>query len=270
MKIGIVGWGAVGSAVGNGFSMLGHTVLRHDPKFNTDIKDVLDTEIVFICVPTPSGPKGECDLSIVFDTIDSLKEESYYGVIALKSTSVPGTTESIIDKYNDNDICFVPEFLKERSALEDFVSNHDVLAVGCHSDRSWHRVCEAHSWLPKNKVRMTPTEAEILKYYSNTFNALRVVFANVMYEVSEKLDSDYDKILSAFLLRGTSSPDYLDVGPDLRGYGGMCLPKDTKAMADLCKNLNLPFKLFETIDQDNSKVKSTVFNGMRENNGNNN
>ena len=263
MKIGIIGWGAVGSAVGEGFKMLGHIVKPHDPKLNTIINDVLDTELVFVCVPTPSGEDGECDLSIVYQTIDSLKQLKYSGVIALKSTSVPGTTQSIIDKYNDNDICFVPEFLRERSALEDFVRNHDVLAVGCHSDRAWHRVCEAHSWLPKNTVRMSPTEAEILKYYSNTFNALRVVFANVMYEVSEKLNCDYNKILETFLMRKTSSPDYLSCGPEVRGYGGMCLPKDTKAMADLCKKLDLPFDLFATMDHDNNQVKKTVFPGMR-------
>ena len=263
MKIGIIGWGAVGSAVGKGFKMLGHKVSKHDPKYNTEIEDVLDTEIVFICVPTPSGENGECDLSIVHATIDLLKEKNYLGVIALKSTSVPGTTQSIIDKYQDQDICFVPEFLRERAALEDFVRNHDVLAVGCHTDRAWHKVCEAHGWLPKNSVRMTPTEAEILKYYSNTFNALRVTFANVMYEVCDKLNSNYDKVLETFLLRKTASPDYMDCGPELRGYGGMCLPKDTKAMADLLNRLNLPFDLFQTIDSDNNKVKKTVFNGMR-------
>jgi UDPglucose 6-dehydrogenase len=263
MKIGIIGWGVVGSAVGEGFKMLGHDVSAHDPKFNTTINAVLDTEIVFVCVPTPSTLTGECDLSVVHSTIEGLKTNNYQGVIALKSTSVPSTTESIIKKYNDNDICFVPEFLRERSALEDFVRNHEVLAVGCHTDRAWHRVCEAHSWLPKHTVRMTPTEAEILKYYSNTFNAMRVVFANVMYEISEKLNSDYDKILSTFLLRKTASPDYLSCGPDIRGYGGMCLPKDTKAMADLCKQLDLPFNLFDTIDHDNSQVKKTVFPNMR-------
>ncbi len=263
MKIGIIGWGAVGSAIGEGFKMLGHKVIRHDPKFNTSIDDVLETELVFVCVPTPAGETGECDLSIVHETIDSLKHRNYKGVIALKSTSVPGTTQSIIEKYNDKDICFVPEFLRERSALEDFVRNHDVLAVGCYTDRAWHKVCEAHLWLPKNSIRMTPTEAEILKYYSNTFNALRVVFANVMYEICDKLNSDYDKVLNTFLLRKTSSPDYLSCGPDVRGYGGMCLPKDTKAMADLCKKLELPFELFDTIDHDNSLVKRTVFNGMR-------
>ncbi len=263
MKIGIIGWGAVGGAVGEGFKMLGHDVSSHDPKFNTTIDEVLNTEIVFICVPTPEGENGECDLTIVHSTIDSLKSKDYQGVIALKSTSVPGTTQSIIDRYRDNDICFVPEFLRERSALEDFVRNHDLLAVGCHTDRAWHKVCEAHSWLPKNAVRMNPTEAEILKYYSNTFNALRVTFANVMYEVCDKLNSDYDKVLKTFLLRKTASPDYLNCGSDMRGYGGMCLPKDTKAMADLCKKLDLPFKLFETVDHDNSKVKTTVFQGMR-------
>tara|TARA_B100000902_G_C27292995_1_gene908308 strand:- start:25 stop:819 length:795 start_codon:yes stop_codon:yes gene_type:complete len=264
MKIGVIGWGVVGSAIGEGFIMLNHDVSKHDPKFNTKIEDVIDTEIVFICVPTPSGKDGECDLSIVNDTIATLKTKKYKGVIALKSTSVPGTTQKIINKYKDNNICFVPEFLRERAALEDFVRNHDVLAVGCHTDRAWHKVCEAHGWLPKNTVRMTPTEAEILKYYSNTFNSLRVTFANVMYEICDKLDSNYDKILETFLLRNTASSDYMDCGPEMRGYGGMCLPKDTKAMADLVKKLKLPFDLFDTIDKDNSKVKKTVFNGMRE------
>jgi UDPglucose 6-dehydrogenase len=263
MKIGVIGWGVVGSACGEGFRMLDHDVIAHDPKFNTSIDQIIDTELVFICVPTPEGPNGECDLSIVKNTINELKSKKYTGVIALKSTSVPGTTQSIIDQYNDYDICFVPEFLRERSALEDFVRNHDILAVGCHTDRAWHKVSEAHGWIPKNKIRMTPTEAEILKYYSNTFNAVRVTFANVMYEICEKMNSDYSKILETFLLRGTSSPDYLKCGPDLRGYGGICLPKDTKAMADLCRKLNLPFELFDAVDNDNEKVKTTVFPGMR-------
>lgn len=263
MKIGIAGWGIVGSACGEGFRMLGHDVTPHDPKLNTKLECLLDTEIVFVCVPTPEGSNGECDLSIVHSTIQGLKDKNYRGVIALKSTSVPGTTQALIDQYQDKDICFVPEFLRERSALEDFVRNHDLLAVGAASERAWHRVSEAHGWLPKHCVKMTPTEAEILKYYSNTFNALRVTFANVMYEVCEKLNSDYNTVLTTFLLRGTASPNYLSCGPDIRGYGGMCLPKDTKAMADLCKKLDLPFELFSTIDHDNEQVKRTVFPGMR-------
>jgi UDPglucose 6-dehydrogenase len=265
MKIGIIGWGAVGSAVGEGFKMLGHEISKHDTKFNTSIIDVIESEILYICVPTPEGADGECDLSIVYNTIKELKKLKYSGVIALKSTSIPGTTQSIINEFNDVDICFVPEFLKERSALEDFVKNHELLAVGCVSDKAWNKVCESHAWLPKKIVRMKPTEAEILKYFSNTFNSLRVVFANVMYEISEKFDCDYDKILDAYLSRKVSTPHYLSCGPEIRGYGGMCLPKDTKAMVALCKNLNLPFNLFSAIDHDNMQFKTTVFNGMRKN-----
>lgn len=265
MKIGIIGWGVVGSAIGEGFKMLGHVVVRHDPKFGTLIDDVIDTEIVYVCVPTPEGKNGECDLTVVYETISNLKKLNYAGVIALKSTAIPGTTQKIIDKYNDKDICFVPEFLRERLALEDFVKNHEVLAVGCISDRAWYKVCESHLWIPKNTVRLKPTEAEILKYFSNIFNALKVTFANVMYEISDKYDCDYDKILETYLLRKVSNSDYLNCGPNLRGYGGMCLPKDTKAMAELCKYLDLPFELFNAIDHDNNKFKTTVFQGMRKN-----
>ena len=83
MKIGVAGWGVVGSACGEGFRMLGHKVKIHDPKLKTSLNDLLDTEIVFVCVPTPEGADGECDLTIVHDTIRGLKDLDYYGVIAL-------------------------------------------------------------------------------------------------------------------------------------------------------------------------------------------
>jgi UDPglucose 6-dehydrogenase len=263
MKIGIIGCGIIGGAIGKGFNMLGHDITYHDIKFNTTIDIVLNTEIIYVCVPTPSTLDGDCDLSIVYQTISDLKSKKYSGIIALKSTSTPGTTESIIKKYNDRDICFVPEFLRERCAFQDFISNHSILAIGCHTDRAWESVCKSHAWLPKNIIRMTPTEAEILKYYSNTFNALRVVFANIMFEICSKLNSDYSKILSTFLLKKTASSDYLKCSQDMRGYGGMCLPKDVKAMANLCKKLGLPFNLLDTINNDNNKIKKTVFDGMR-------
>ena len=124
-------------------------------------------------------------------------------------------------------------------------------------------VVASHGFFPKNKVMLTPTEAEILKYYSNVFNATRIVFANAMYEICQALDADYDKIKDTYLIRKTASPDYLDCNEKIRGYGGMCLPKDTKALDSLIKKLNLNLKLFEAVDQDNTKFKRTVFPGMR-------
>ena len=136
MRVGVIGWGIVGSACGEGFRILGHSVTHYDPKFNTTVDDVLNTD---------------------------------NGVIAIKSTLTPGTTQALIEQYNDPNICYVPEFLKEANALADFVINHDVLAVGCQTDRSWNTVVEANGWIPKSKVRMLPSEAEILKYYSNHY-----------------------------------------------------------------------------------------------------
>jgi len=262
MKIGVIGVGAVGSACKKGFELLSHEVKVHDPKFNTKIEDVIDTEIVYICVPTPEAEDGSCDLSIVKSSIKELEKLAYAGVVALKSTSVPGTTEELISETNLR-MCFVPEFLRERSALEDFVVNHELLAVGCHSKEDFDVVVASHGFFPKNTVMLTPTEAEILKYYSNVFNATRIVFANAMYEICQQLGADYNKVKDTYLIRGTASPDYLDCNEKMRGYGGMCLPKDTKALDSLIKKLGLDLKLFEAVDQDNKKFKRTVFPGMR-------
>ena len=262
MKIGVIGVGAVGSACKKGFELLGHEIKVHDPRLNTVINDVVDTDIVYVCVPTPEADDGSCDLSIVRKTIHDLENLAYAGVVALKSTSVPGTTEQLISETNLR-LCFVPEFLRERSAVEDFVVNHDLLAVGCHHEDIFRVVVDSHGFFPKNTVMLNPTEAEILKYYSNVFNATRIVFANAMYEICQKLDADYDKVKDAYLIRRTASPDYLDCNEKIRGYGGMCLPKDTKAIDSLIKKLGLELRLFEAVDQDNKKFKRTVFPGMR-------
>jgi UDPglucose 6-dehydrogenase len=261
MKIGIIGLGVVGSACQKGFEILGHEVYHSDPKFGTSIEDVLESEIVFVCVPTWAASDGSCDISLIRNTVEALTNHSYTGVIAIKSTVLPGTTQNLIKTYNNDRICFVPEFLHEVSAVEDFVSNHDLLAVGCVSDYCYNTVLKACGWFPKKHVQLDPTEAEILKYYANTFNALRVVFANVFYEICNKFNVDYNQILQAFLMR--SSHTYLECNQNLRGYGGQCLPKDVNAMREFCKQLNFDFDLFECIDHDNSLVKTTIPSGMR-------
>jgi UDPglucose 6-dehydrogenase len=85
-----------------------------------------------------------------------------------------------------------------------------------------------------------------------------------MYEICEKLNCDYTTIKNSYIKTGKAVDMYLDVSDGLRGYGGMCLPKDTKALARLMEKLDLDLSLISSIDQDNSKFKRTVFNGMRE------
>ena len=132
MRIGVVGIGVVGGACKFGFELLGHHVDVHDIVLNTKLEDVLDTEAVYICVPTPRDQDGSCDVSIVEQVINDLQALNYQGVIAIKSTVVPGTTERLRQETGLN-ICFVPEFLRERCAITDFTENHDVCTLSTQS-----------------------------------------------------------------------------------------------------------------------------------------
>lgn len=261
--VGIVGLGVVGSACKFGFEKLGHKVLVHDIKNQSKLSDVISAEVIFICVPTPVGKDGMCNTSIVEEVIRDLVALNYRGTIAIKSTVTPGTTRRLRQEYKIQKICFVPEFLRERCSISDFVEHHDLLAVGCENDQIFDLIKEIHGTYPKKCIRMGISEAESLKYFSNIFNALRIIFANEFYEMCEKLDITYSEVKSAYIELGAVPDKYLDVNENFRGYGGVCLPKDVKAIATLIKNLGLEHHLIQTIDLENEKYKTTVFEGMR-------
>lgn len=263
MRIGIIGYGVVGKACADGYRYLGHKVAVHDLKLDTKIEDLLLTDILFICVPSPSKEDFSCDISNVESCINELKEINYKGVICIKSTVEPGSTLKLSKKYN-LDLCFVPEFLRERQALTDFIENHDLLAIGSTIKKQQDLIIKAHGHLPANIKLLNSTEAELLKYFSNSFNAMKVIFANNFYELSNLLGADYTKILDAYLERVLSTSDYLIANEKMRGYGGPCLPKDVRALIALTKKLKIPFDLFNAIDHDNQQIETTVFKGMRE------
>lgn len=288
MKIGIVGIGVVGGAVKYGMEKLGHEVLVHDIALETKLMDVLPTEVCFICVPTPENEDGSCDISIVEDVVCQLASWEYKGIIVIKSTVAPGTTEKLYEKYKDTyytgvphgelKLAFVPEFLRERCAISDFTENHDICVIGVMgaygmgsfglpgTDLS-HKVFETlkvvHGKYPQQFARMTPTEAELCKYFSNVFNAMRVTFANGFYDVCQKLGADYTKIKDAVVQRPTLIDMYLDCNENFRGFAGVCLPKDTAAFAKLAENLNIDAQIFRTIVEDNKLYNATVIEGMR-------
>jgi UDPglucose 6-dehydrogenase len=267
VRIGVCGLGVVGSAVSAGLARLGHEVVGHDIKLQTKLEDLTPCEVVFLCVPTPSREDGSCDTSIVEDTIKKLSG-FYRGIVAIKSTVEPGFTKAMQARYTAKgskiaEICFVPEFLRERSAFYDFTEGHDLLAVGTNSDRVFNTIVALHGKYPKTVVKLTPTEAELLKYYSNVYNAMRVTFANGFYDVCKKLDADYSKVKTAFVSRGTAKDMYLDCNENMRGFAGMCLPKETKAFAALSGKLGVPAKIFTTIIEDNELYKKTIIGDMR-------
>jgi len=264
MNIGIVGLGAIGSAIKLGFEKVGHNVIGYDIAMSETIfDDILETDIVYICVPTPQDADGSCDISIVESVADELHFSNYKVVIAIKSTVKPGTTQKLITKHKNWNICFVPEFLRERSPFIDFVENHTLLAIGTSQREVYNTVVSCHDYLPQNIVMMAPIDAEVLKYYQNIYNALRVIFANEMYEVCNTIGANYGDIYRAFKKRGTSTGQYLMVNDKWRGYGGVCLPKDTKAFAHLVDEIGLDLSIFRMIVDENKKFETTVPDGMR-------
>ena len=266
MKIGVIGIGIVGEANSYGFKKIGNKVFEHDIKLKTKVDDLKNCEVIFLCLPTPSKSNGDCDTSIIEKVIKDLNAIKFHnGIVCIRSTVTPGFTSRLIKKFQKMKICYSPEFLRERKAKYDFIKNHQLLAVGTNKKEIFNKVCKAHKSLPKNKVMLSPKEAELLKYFNNIFASLRVVFANIMFELTNKLNCNYDKVKDAYIKTGKALDIYLNVSKNLRGYGGPCLPKDTKALRNILKNNDLNFKLIQSIEDDNNKFKTTVFKGMRKN-----
>jgi UDPglucose 6-dehydrogenase len=268
MRIGVIGhMGVVGGAVRHGLERIGHTVIGYDLRAPaTKFNHVFDTEVMFLCLPTPARADGSCDTSRVVDKVIQLEKEAYPGLIVIKSTVTPGTTAELGHRHPTLRLAFCPEFLRERAAFVDFYENHDLCVIGVQgpgalADAALIR--DAHGSLPKAFAVMSTTEAELAKYFSNVFNALRIVFANEFYEVARELGADYQVIKAAMVKRATIPDVYLDCNENTRGFGGVCLPKDTAAFAHLVEQLGLDMRLFRTIVDENKRFAVTVPDGMR-------
>lgn len=255
MKIGIIGKGTVGKAVYEGLEYLGHNMCFYDPAYEgSRLADVLDAECVFLSVPTNQADNGDCDTSIVEDTIQQLSLHQYTGLVAIKSTVVPGTSQRLSATYPNLKICSVPEFLRAKTALADFVYNHDLLIIGSDREEDFDLIKKIHGHFPKTVACVSPTEAEVVKYFNNVHHAMSVTFANITYDVCKKLGADYKNVYDAITRRESINPHYLMANENMRGYGGHCLPKDTSAWNNLIKNLDLPYTLIQSVIDDNKKA----------------
>ena len=260
MKVGVIGVGVVGGACKFGFELLGHDVVAHDIRLNTKISDVLGCKVVFICVPTPSDADGACDVSIVSEVVRELQEHRYSGIVAIKSTVVPGTSDMLAEETGLN-VCFVPEFLRERCAVADFTEKHDVCIIGTTDPDTYETIKECHGHYPEKFVMLKPREAEFCKYFNNVYNATLIIFANSFYEVCKANGVDYTRVKNAVINREHIKGNYLECNDNFRGFGGMCLPKDVAAMAKLAQITDVSF--FDDLLEENAKYKTTVFKGMR-------
>ena len=249
MKIGIVGQGYVGTAVREVFSKHYKTNtfdLNGDCTCKTLHELVNVSDIIFVCVPTPMKKDGSCDTSIVEGVIKDINDFVSTNlksdvIVAIKSTVPPGTTNRLNKECKNISVIFNPEFLTEANFIDDFKNQNRIIVGG--ERPSTTKLRQVYSLVfPNVKIVKTGSiTAEMVKYFTNTFLATKVSFANEMKMICDRLNIDYDKVVEYSTYDERLGKSHWSVpGPDGKpGFGGSCFPKDINALIHLAGELEL-------------------------------
>ena len=253
-KIGVMGIGAVGLAIVGGLRLRNYEVVTYDKKYSyLGLPEDLKTcDFIFVCVPTPTREGGSQDLSAVNDVLSQLEKLSYSGIVILKSTILPGTTRTLQGVYKGLRLVCSPEFITESVALKDFL-NPDKVLVGCTKEslifgEKVKIFLEEFYWNLCPVTLVEPEVAEMAKYMINSYYALRVIYANQIYNLCHTIGVDYEEVRKCFELDKRVAPGHFEVfykGKTSRGYGGKCLPKDTEALIQFARDQRLRLGLLE-------------------------
>ena len=259
MKIGILGQGFVGNAVYQKLKK-GFDVKTYDIKgiihCNSNKPETLDNEIVFICLPTPMEMNGNCHTDIVENAIKDVVEFGTATTIVIKSTVPPGTCLKWSKQFNI-DIVFSPEFLTEANAVKDFENQTRIILGGPLTSNTKLKTVFSKVFPNASIIKTDSTNAEMVKYVTNTFLATKVSFANEMYQICGKLGIDYDKVIEYVCYDNRLGKSHWNVpGPDGDfGFGGHCFPKDLQALMSLAHDLNVSPRILTAVDCKNNDVR---------------
>jgi len=266
MQIGIVGQGYVGTAVKTVFEKHYETNtfdLNGDCTC-TDIEDlVAASDIIFVCVPTPMKKDGSCDTSIVESVVKDIDEtvqcftNKDHKIVAIKSTIPPGTTNRLNKECKNISVIFNPEFLTEANFIDDFKNQNRIIIGGERPSTTKLRQVYSLAF-PKAKIVKTGSiTAEMVKYFTNTFLATKVSFANEMYQICGRLGIDYDKVVEYSTYDERLGKSHWAVpGPDGKfGFGGSCFPKDINALIQLGLELDMTPEVLMAAWETNLEVR---------------
>ena len=235
-------------------------------KFEIDLsKSVNQSDAIFIAVGTPSRKKdGHADLSYVYAVAEEIaKNLKNFSVIVNKSTVPVGTGENvskIIKKINPKlkfDVASNPEFLREGSAINDFM-RPDRVVIGCKSEKAKNILKELYRplYLLETPIIFTDREtAELIKYAANSFLATKITFINEISNLCEKVGANVNDVSIGIGLDGRIGKKFLHPGP---GYGGSCFPKDTLALVKTAKDHRSPLSLIENVVESNNQRKKSM------------
>lgn len=269
-NIGIIGRGFVGSAVAHGFSEgVGYKAIIRiydkDPsKSLNSLEDVVNkSDFIFVSVPTPSNEDGTINIEILNSCISEIneihsKKKHSNPIVLIRSTILPGTSLKIQNTFPDMRIVFNPEFLTERSANFDFISQTRFVLGG--DEKNVTEVSKLYRDRFGSSIAIIETDfqsAELIKYVCNTYFATKVSFLNEMKRISDKVDANWDDVIEGFLRDGRIGSSHSQVpGPDGKfGFGGSCFPKDIQAMISFSKEIGVYTNVLNGAWQTNLEVR---------------
>ena len=291
--IGVVGVGWVGLVTAACFAELGHRVVArdivaekvealsrgettiHEPgldellarnaerlTFTTDMEELLGSaRLLFVCVDTPPTRSGDADLSRVRSVVEELRADGDH-VLIMKSTVPAGTGETIRRDLPGVAYVSCPEFLKEGSAVEDFM-HPDRVVIGADSgdEEAGDAVAALYEPLGGEIVRTDVASAEMIKLASNAFLATKISFVNEIANVCEEVGADVGEVARGMGLDQRIGPSFLRAGI---GYGGSCFPKDVSALKMLAGNTGYHFQLLNAVIEVNELQKRRVVSKLLE------
>ncbi len=228
-------------------------------------KTVEESDVIFIAVGTPPQDDGSADLKYVMQVAESIgRYINGYKVIVDKSTVPVGTGRKVMKKIREEikkrnedfefDVVSNPEFLREGKAIHDF-THPDRVVLGSETKKAADIMKEVYRVLYINKTPFVFTDietAEMTKYASNAFLAVKISFINEMSLLAEKVGANVQDIAGAMGMDGRISPKFLHAGP---GYGGSCFPKDTKALYDIGRKNGVDLKVVNAAIEANNTQK---------------
>jgi len=246
IKVGIIGCGFIGNT-------LKKWLEEHNPNLKLLISDpdkgynddLSACDIYFISIHLPTENDGTQDLITLKEIVKNLPDKPIF----IRTTILPGTSE-ILSKEFSRKVYFMPEFLTERTAYQDFCAQSMIF--------TGEKELLTKIFINKKYIEMTSLEAEITKYTHNVFGALKVSYFNGIYNICEKMGADYQKIQEGILLSGYINLPHTQVpGPDGKfGYGGKCFPKDVNAFVNMCKGLPI-HELLKPLKDLNDKFRGS-------------
>ena len=262
---GIIGCGFVGSAVLNGFSShskFADKIKVHDknPSLskNTLEETVNESDFLFLSLPTPANKNGSINLDILDSSLSEInKIITNENIILIRSTVIPGTTDSFCKDYPKLNFVFNPEFLTEKNSYTDFVNQSRIILGG--PSRLTKKVSKLYTARFSDVPIITTNyrTAELIKYMNNCYLATKVSYMNEMKLIADKIDVNWEEALNGFKLDKRVGNSHINVpGHDGKlGFGGSCFPKDVRALIYFSKKIGIDLNTLSGAWKTNLEVR---------------